>query len=446
MSADDVNFARRVMDLAGQTDHLNAVEGLGTIPLVTLGVALSFAVVAGVLDASQMARVEWLAYVFADDKLSGMVDVFGLSRHEIAAIHAYTQESGLYHELNVRLRNANRELLKHLFAYLKLLLTALYKLPVSTGTYWRGVKLPLATLGSYEVDRPVIWWAFSSTTANMGVLTSPVFLGNTGPRTIFALKLSSVVNIQPYSAIGEEEELLALPGTVLKTVAVVNQGPDLDLVQLEEDTTAPSLIDFPRPTDAAVLLSSTRPVSDVADGCAGAVRVDHSKTGCVAILGDISGSMMQGHRLEGLKKSFENIYDDHKTNPREMYFGIWSDRMHSAMRDVFSPEKTRQVIHDWIQSIRPRGTTNMLKAIDTAMRHCDGSIEDCFVICDGDVGDLRSEKTFQDKCGLRYPDTNFHFIAFGCHSAETEEMRNMARWGRGSLTCIPDNHIPDNHS
>lgn len=68
----------------------------------------------------------------------------GLSQDESASIYLYTMQfdSGhsLYQVLNENLRSENRQLLKPWFSYLKLFLTALYKLPSLRLTVWRGVR------------------------------------------------------------------------------------------------------------------------------------------------------------------------------------------------------------------------------------------------------------------------------------------------------------------
>ncbi|CAF1589101.1 unnamed protein product [Adineta steineri] len=68
----------------------------------------------------------------------------GLNQNESAAIHLYTMQfdpdPSLYHVLNEKLRSENRQSLKPWFSYLKLFLTALYKLPSRSQTVWRGVR------------------------------------------------------------------------------------------------------------------------------------------------------------------------------------------------------------------------------------------------------------------------------------------------------------------
>jgi hypothetical protein len=145
----------------------------------------------------------------------------------------------------------DRASLKPYFPYLKLLLTALHKLPPCTDvTVNRGVKLdplpdgsappPLANKYN-EGDEP-IWWGFSSATSSISVLQCEQFLGTKGSRTIFQLKVRRAVKIQKYSAIKAEDETLILCGTPFVVKSKANVGNDLWMVQMEEDLDAPRLV------------------------------------------------------------------------------------------------------------------------------------------------------------------------------------------------------------
>lgn len=88
-----------------------------------------------------------------------------LSLDEIAAVNLYTQECSLYQEMNKLLRERNRAELKPLFPYLKLLLTALHKLPPNgSTTVWRGVKVDLSRQYKKRIGDDIVWWGFSSAT------------------------------------------------------------------------------------------------------------------------------------------------------------------------------------------------------------------------------------------------------------------------------------------
>ncbi|CAF4598978.1 unnamed protein product, partial [Didymodactylos carnosus] len=113
-----------------------------------------------------------------------------LTQDESAAIHLYTMNwtpriRCLYYVLNQTLRTENRELVKPWFAYLKLLLTALYRLPSVPRTIWRGIRIDLSMRFVGEED--VTWWGFSSCTETPKVLEE-TFLGKEGIRTLFEIE------------------------------------------------------------------------------------------------------------------------------------------------------------------------------------------------------------------------------------------------------------------
>jgi hypothetical protein len=87
----------------------------------------------------------------------------GLTSEESAAIQLYTMEwkpghPSLYEKLNASLRDKNRNQLIPYFSYLKLFLTALWKLESSKKIVWRGVRADLNA--QYPVGGTVVWWGF----------------------------------------------------------------------------------------------------------------------------------------------------------------------------------------------------------------------------------------------------------------------------------------------
>ena len=254
--------AARVLDVEDERNaHYNPIYGLMGTALVTLAIAAEMAAPAVGAD---LAAAVWGATMFARRKLRDGEDPHGLSAEEIGAIHMYTQDTPFYGALNGALRDKDRERLKPFFAYLKLLLTALHKLPRQRGTVYRGVKLAIAQLGIYAQGEELLWWGFSSTTTGLPVLENPQFLGQDGDRTMFHIHLapdSAAVDIRDYSALEEAEVLLA-PGTFLRVEGVANLAPGLHMVQLQQ-LLAPPLVDFARP-------ASPEPAAAVAAAAAAA--------------------------------------------------------------------------------------------------------------------------------------------------------------------------------
>ncbi|CAF0884352.1 unnamed protein product [Adineta steineri] len=161
-----------------------------------------------------------------------------LTQDESAAIHLYTMEwakhdNSLYMKLNQTLRSVDRSKLTPWFKYLKLLLTAFFKLPPSKDTLvWRGVREDLSAL--YPMGKEFAWWAFSSCTASIHVLESPNYLGKSGTRTIFSIQTNSGKLIRACSYFDNEDEILLPPGIYLKVVSRLDSGNGLHIIHLQE--------------------------------------------------------------------------------------------------------------------------------------------------------------------------------------------------------------------
>ena len=143
--------AVRLMDVAGEkNDNFNPIFGMAAVPLMTLSAALAVACESPSLATINFAGSIFLATRFAQQKLDEGDDPHGLTEQEIAAVHFYTQEGPFYPALNAALRDADRAALKPFFPYLKLVITALHKLPRVRDSVYRGIKLAITDLGQYE--------------------------------------------------------------------------------------------------------------------------------------------------------------------------------------------------------------------------------------------------------------------------------------------------------
>ena len=61
--------------------------------------------------------------------LTSLFEWEAVTLDDVAAIHLYTQENPIYGTLNAALRSENRDTVKPYWGYIKLLQTALFKLP-----------------------------------------------------------------------------------------------------------------------------------------------------------------------------------------------------------------------------------------------------------------------------------------------------------------------------
>jgi hypothetical protein len=140
----------------------------------------------------------------------------------------------LYSLLNKSLRGEDRDQLKPWFLFLKLFLTALYKLPSQNKTVWRGVK-NIDLSEKYKTGTKFAWWGVSSCTTNIQVLESNEFLGKTGIRTIFSIECiygKSVVNHSYFRH--TEQEVILMPGSYFEVIGQLNPAPKLHIIQIKE--------------------------------------------------------------------------------------------------------------------------------------------------------------------------------------------------------------------
>ncbi|CAF4213552.1 unnamed protein product, partial [Rotaria sordida] len=188
----------------------------------------------------------------------------GLTSDESAAIHLYTMQweepnVSLYTKLNSILRSKRREPLKPWFRYLKLVLTALFKLPSLKATVWRGVRGNLTD----QYDDDIVWWGFSSCTESMRVIEQ--FVGKSGVRTLFTIECTSGKAIRAHSHYNEENEILLLPGTYFRVVDKWSPAKDLYMIHLRETPPPRPFLEPPfasATSDTSIATATATPVKE----------------------------------------------------------------------------------------------------------------------------------------------------------------------------------------
>jgi hypothetical protein len=133
-----------------------------------------------------------------------------LTRDESVVIYLYTMPTSFYSSLNNTLRAKNRHTLKSWFTFLKLFITALKKLPSTKATIWRGFNYD-DTL-TYVGNDVHIWWSVNSCLMNPERVQS--FLGESG--TLFVIDAIYAKEISAFSAIPDEQEVVLMPGTLVR--------------------------------------------------------------------------------------------------------------------------------------------------------------------------------------------------------------------------------------
>jgi len=225
---DEPKHAHRFADIAAEPRKmLLPIEGYQNKPLVSIEKAVE--PLHHLLPGIQ--NKVWIA------KENCETPANGLSTDESASIYLYSmewepQEQCLYFVLNATLRHKNRQNLKPWFLYLKLILTALARLPPTRLTVYRGVKLNL--VDDYPEGKSFVWWGFSSCTSSLKALQSEQFLGKTGIRTMFVIECYSGKDIQQHSYFEAENEYVLPAARQFKVKACLDQGNGLHIIQLQE--------------------------------------------------------------------------------------------------------------------------------------------------------------------------------------------------------------------
>ena len=230
---------QRFLDIeANPTRKLMPIKGYAKEPLVSLEEAIK-PLVDLVYDIEDNAA--WAKWKCEDSPADN------LTCDESSAIILYSMQwepadKCLFAVLNSALRDENRNRLKPWFRYLKLLLTALGRLPSTPQVVYRGVKRDLRQ--DYQKGKAVIWWGFSSCTRTLDVLQTDQFLGASGARTLFTIECTSGKNIEKHSAFTSEDETLLPAARQFQVVSCLPQGPDLYLVHLKETKSPIQLIEL----------------------------------------------------------------------------------------------------------------------------------------------------------------------------------------------------------
>ncbi|CAF3008089.1 unnamed protein product [Rotaria sp. Silwood2] len=222
----NTNF--RFADVGTLPKHmLPPIEGYQKMPLVTLEEAVEPLV-------QIVPNVKRSVYIV---KQNCQNPEDGLTTDESASIMLYTFESmpnehSLYAKLNTALRSDQRQILNPWFLYLRLILTALSRLPSKRRSVFRGVKKNLSS--EYKEGMHVIWWEFSSCTSSIEMLENEQLFGRTGSRTLFQIQCKTAKDITKHSLMSSEDEILLLPATQFQVEAYLDSGNGLHIVGLTE--------------------------------------------------------------------------------------------------------------------------------------------------------------------------------------------------------------------
>ncbi|CAF0817171.1 unnamed protein product [Adineta steineri] len=171
-------------------------------------------------------------------KLNSKEPKHGLTQDESASIYLYTmewnkRENSLYVFLNQALCATDRSQLQLWSKYLKLFFTAIFKLPSTDyHTVWRGIAGDYSEL--YREGDELTWWSLSSATSSFSVLQSPMYLGREKAQTIFAIETKNGKLIREHSHLKNDDEILLLPGILLKVTGSCKPTDGIQIIYLRE--------------------------------------------------------------------------------------------------------------------------------------------------------------------------------------------------------------------
>ncbi|SCF06812.1 Uracil DNA glycosylase [Micromonospora viridifaciens] len=217
-------YLERLASVKDEGLVLLAITGVSDTPLMDFRAAVAPV-------AALLSGLDWhveQAYRFGEKQAEAVAG--GPSADEVAALYLYTCESAFYREINATLRHPDRNRIVPYLPYLRLLFSAVSRLPARREPLWRGVSLDLRA--QYPLGRTVTWWGVSSCTSELNVARA--FLGHRGKRTLFEVRPVRAVGIRRFSAFTGEEEFILAPGTQLKVTEVTAERSGLCTVRLAE--------------------------------------------------------------------------------------------------------------------------------------------------------------------------------------------------------------------
>ncbi|CAF4336270.1 unnamed protein product [Adineta steineri] len=211
--ANVAQYIQRLSDIDIEPlEKLMPIDGYEDMPLVPLDIAVEPLV-------SSISGIHIYAYSAKERCKNPPAD--DLTIDESASIMLYSMDSKFGNKsfhviLNETLKSADKNKLEPWLLYLKLFFTALSHLPSTRRQVYRGIKLDLSK--EYPVGETIVWSGFSSCTTSINFVQSELFLGTTGPRTIFSITCYFGKDIGNHSYYSSENETVIFPPTQFKVI------------------------------------------------------------------------------------------------------------------------------------------------------------------------------------------------------------------------------------
>ena len=165
-----------------------------------------------------------------------------MTDEEAAAIYLYTcEEPPIYRTINEALRENNMVTIESCQSYIRLLLTALHKLPLEKIYVYRGVREDLPS--KLKPNHNYIWWGFSS--SSIEIDKARKFCKKVEGRSLLKVR-AYAVDVSKYSRFPEEERLM-LPCTRVHVKSWTDKLDGIFECELEVVKYGAPLTDYPHP-------------------------------------------------------------------------------------------------------------------------------------------------------------------------------------------------------
>ena len=231
MASQYTNFSQnsfRLLDVYKELQNiLPPIQGFENTQLVSLNEAI-VPLETYMPDIKLMVEMVELNYVEMQD---------GLTRDESNSIKLYlldsqSMKSSLSYHLNKALRSENRQELEPWFLFLRLIITALSRLPQIPLIVYRAINMDLTD--KYHVGSTVVWYGFSSCMRRNNLLEQRLYFNTNNKRTLFVITCYSARDIHRYLSYENEDEVLLPPACRFHVTKSFHEDKELQIIELNE--------------------------------------------------------------------------------------------------------------------------------------------------------------------------------------------------------------------
>lgn len=217
----------------------------------------------------------------------------------------------------------------------------------------------------------------------------------------------------------------SLPPGRIQCVVKASDGKPIDAsTDVKERPEITDPVNIPEPVELNIISDSTK-----------LAYLPSSWTNArpVLVLGDISGSMGAGHRMDHLKSTLTHLYEEATSNGGRIGLAVWDTNIYFC-KETYVGKDDEANVNSWTRDLRPRGGNNMQQAIEKGMAKFPDA-KDVFVMCDGDVDPFSRKLPMWTQFTQKYTQqgVRFHTVAFA-EDADHQEMQLMAEVCGGMFT------------